>query len=196
MIWVAAVVVGLAFGAGDQYLGSLRSLVTLGPWAVAVSGMSAPWLLLPFVFGCTQDRAGRAAIVGLVATTSALAGYFAMTVSPMEGVALRSLPGAGEALLRSNLPVIVGGLVSAPVFGVLGRRWRTDRWWVAAVAVGGAFVLEPVALLISGRLSGPAWIWVAESVFGLLLLSGLAATGTAERRRPEGGVEPSAGPGP
>jgi len=182
MIFWVAILVGAAFGAADQYLGSLRSLVTLGPWAVAVSGMSAPWLLLPFVFGCTQARPRRAMLVGLIATLSALFGYFAMTVSPMEGVALKDLPEAGAALLRSNGLVIVGGIATAPGFGFLGQRWRTDRWWIGGAVVAGAFLLEPLALLATGRLSGPGWIWLAEMAAGACLALGFLVAGSRARR--------------
>jgi len=181
MIFWVAILVGVAFGAADQYLGSLRSLVSLGPWAVAVSGMSAPWLLLPFLFGCTQDRPRRAIAVGSVGVGAALAGYFAMTVSPMEGVALKDVPDAGAALLRSNGLVIVGGLVTAPAFGYLGQRWRRDRWWVSAAVVAGAFLLEPLAVLATGRLSGPGWIWLAEMAAGACLALGFLVMGNVAR---------------
>src|SRR5205807_2575599 len=107
----------------------LRSMVALGPWTVSVSQMSALWLLLPFALGCTQDRPRRAMVVGLVVTVSALVGYFAMTLSPVEGVALGRVPAGILPLLRSNLVVIVGGLVSGPGFGLLGQRWRLGRSW-------------------------------------------------------------------
>ena len=81
MAYLVAVIVGLAFGAADQYLGSMS---WLGPWASTAAQMSAPWLILPFVVGITQQRARRAAALGLVVTVSALLGYFAMTYSPME----------------------------------------------------------------------------------------------------------------
>jgi len=182
MIFVVAVLVGVGFGAADQYLGSLRSLVALGPWAVAFSGMSAPWLLLPFVFGCTQDRPRRAITVGSVAVGAALAGYFAMTVSPMEGVALKDVPSSGAALFRSNGLVILGGLITAPAFGYLGQRWRVDRWWFGATLVTGAFLLEPLALLATGRLSGPGWVWLAEMAAGACLAVGFLVAGNVARR--------------
>jgi len=68
-----AVVFGFVFGAADQYLGSR---VTLGLWAATVSTASAPWLVLPFAFGCSQVRPRRAMLLGLVVTVAALAGYF------------------------------------------------------------------------------------------------------------------------
>ena len=67
---------------GRQYLGSRPA--TLGLWASTAAQMSAPWLVLPFLTGITQQRAQRAAVLGLVVTASALVGYFAMTYSPIE----------------------------------------------------------------------------------------------------------------
>jgi hypothetical protein len=42
MAYLVAVAVGLVFGGGDQYLGSLTPILALGSWTLAVSGMSAP----------------------------------------------------------------------------------------------------------------------------------------------------------
>jgi hypothetical protein len=172
VIFVVASLVGFVFGAGDQYLGSLKPLVALGPWTVSVSQMSALWLLLPFAFGCTQDRPRRAILVGLVATSAALAGYLVMTVSPMGSVPLREFPHAAVAFAGSNLLWIVGGAVTGPLFGLLGQQWRIGRWWVGAAVVGGAFLLEPVARFFRGQLIGPSWVWMAESVLGVCLLTG------------------------
>jgi len=184
VIFVVTAVIGFAFGAGDQYLGSLSLPAALGPWTVSVSQMSALWLLLPFAFGCTQDRPRRAMLVGLVATVSGLVGYFAMTVSPVEGVALSDLRSAAVALLRSNIVVILGGLVTGPGFGLLGQRWRVSRSWSSAALVAGAFLLEPVARRIDGRLFGPSWVWRAEVTLGACLVVCFLVAGTA--RRPSG----------
>jgi len=188
MIFAVAILVGIVFGAADQYLGSLTPYVALGAWTVSVSQMSAPWLLLPFAFGCTQDRPRRAAVLGLVATLAALAGYFAMTVSPMEGVALRQIPHAALAAISANFtlahPVIVGGLLTGPLFGLAGQRWGVSRTWVVAGLVAGAFLLEPVARLADGQLFGPSWVWLAEVAFGVGLLAWLlVAANAAERGR-------------
>jgi hypothetical protein len=64
-MFLVAVVVGAGFGAGDQYLGSLN---TQGLWTVSLSMLSAPWLVLPFAFGCLQLRSSRAAVVGVDVT--------------------------------------------------------------------------------------------------------------------------------
>ena len=83
MAFLLAIVAGLVFGGVDQYLGSGRLLVEFGVWPSTASQMSAPWLILPFVAGCTQVRPGRAMLLGLVVTLSALVGYFALTLSPL-----------------------------------------------------------------------------------------------------------------
>src|SRR3954470_6770471 len=107
--FVVAAVVGLVFGAADQYIGSLKPMVALGPWTISLSQMSALWLLLPFVFGAAQVGPRRGIAIGSVATLGGLVGYFAMTVSPLE-VELSQALGAIPGLLASNVRVIVGGL--------------------------------------------------------------------------------------
>ena len=154
------------FGGADQYLGSR---IALGPWASSVSAMSAPWLLLPFVFGATQAQRRHAIAVGLVVTLAALAGYFALTLSPLEGVALGRFPGDLAALARSNVRNIVGGLISGPLFGALGWRWRTTRSRASAGLIAAAFWLEPPARLAVGQLPSPAVVWGIEIALGVCL---------------------------
>lgn len=184
MAFAVAVLVGIAFGAGDQYLGNLNVMVALGHWTVAVSQMSSLWLLLPFSVGATQEGPRRAMQMGLVVTLAALAGYFAMTLSPIEGVALRQVPRAAAGLVASNAIWILGGLVSGPVFGLLGQRWRTARSGVSAALLSGALLLEPAARGLSGRLISPGWVWAAEALAGTLLAAAFLASGPRERRAP------------
>jgi hypothetical protein len=179
MIFLVAIVVGLAFGGADQYLGSL---IRLGPWTVSVSQMSAPWLILPFAFGCTQRRPGRAALVALVATASALTGYFAMTLSPVEGVALSSALAGVPGLVGSNLQNILGGAVTAPLCGLVGYRARAGQWWPGAVLVAGALCLEPMARRAAGELYPPRFVWQAEVVLGLAVAVCAAITAAATHR--------------
>lgn len=148
---LVAAVVGLVFGAVDQYLGTIR----FGPWAWTLSGMSAPWLVLPFVVGMTQERSRRAMLLGLVVTLAALVGYFAMTYSPMEGTPIDEFLARFWTIVRTGFdPLwILGGAVTGPLFGFLGHRWRVERSRVSAVLVAGALCLEPVARAVTGRLS-------------------------------------------
>jgi uncharacterized membrane protein (UPF0136 family) len=158
-----ALVVSFVFGAGDQYLGSLSA----HPWAADVSLLSAPWLVLPFVAGWTQQDPKRAAWLGLGCTFAGLAGYCLMTLSPIENAHL-SLAGV-IGFVRSDPPVFIGGLVTGPLFGWLGYRWRTDRAWWAAAAVVGALCLEPLARLPVGRAIRFPSVWVAEVAAGVAL---------------------------
>ncbi|HEY1777815.1 MAG TPA: DUF6518 family protein [Solirubrobacteraceae bacterium] len=163
-----AAAAGLLFGGADQYLGSR---VALGPWASSLSGMSAPWLLLPFLCGLTQTSRRPAALAGLSVTVAALLGYFALTLSPLEGVAVASVPRALVGLAQSNLPWIVGGLVGGPLFGLLGERWRTRRSWPAATAVAASFCLEPLARLATGRLTPAVVVWLLEATLGCAMVA-------------------------
>ena len=179
MVYLAAVAFGLVFGGADQYLGSR---VTLGPWAYSVSAMSAPWLALPFVFGSAQRDRRRAIVVGLTVTVAALAGYFALTLSPWEGVPLGRFPGDLVALAHSNLRNIVGGLITGPLFGGLGWRWRTTRSWASAGLLAAAFCLEPVARLAAGQLSSPAAVWGVEVLLGAVLAGYFAVAGAGRHK--------------
>jgi len=176
LIWFPlAVGFGLLFGGADQYLGSL---VRLGPWASSVSAMSAPWLLLPFVFGSTQLDPRRAMLLGLTVTASALAGYFALTLSPLESVPLSHFPADLVALAHSNVRIIVAGLVTGPVFGALGRRWRITRSWLSAGLLAAAFCLEPLARLGVGQLPRPNIVWGVEIALGVCLCGYFTAART------------------
>jgi hypothetical protein len=179
MIFLAAIVIGFAFGGTDQYVGSR---IELGAWAPTVSQMSAPWLILPFAFGWTQRRPGRAACVGLAATAAALTGFFALTLSPIEGVALGDVPADLNGLLRSNLENIVGGAVTAPLCGLIGQRARAGRWWPGAVLVAGSLCLEPTARRAVGRLYPPNVVWRTELAVGMAVALLSAITAIAARR--------------
>jgi hypothetical protein len=176
-VFVLAAVIGFAFGGADQYLGSL---VRFASWAPSVSGMSAPWLALPFWLGSTQIGARRAGLLGLTATAAALLGYFALTLSPLEGVSSNQVHLIMFAW--SQRLNIVGGAVTGPVFGLLGYRWRTGRSAVSAALVAGAFCLEPVARYALGRLDPPRAVWVVEVLIGLSV-AGYFTVVSATRRR-------------
>ena len=87
---LVAVAAGFVFGGADQYLGSR---IALGPWASSVSAMSAPWLLLAVRVrdDAAQASAARWRSVWLV-TLAALAGYFALTLSPLGRRPARATP--------------------------------------------------------------------------------------------------------
>jgi hypothetical protein len=118
VVYVVTMAIGFAFGAVDQYLGSLWSFSHLGHWAVGVSLMSAPWLALPFLLGCRETSPRRAALLGWLVTQSALIGYFVLTLSPVEGVSLQGIDTLG--FVRSQLHVILPGLATGPGAWLVG----------------------------------------------------------------------------
>ena len=183
MAYLIAVILGLLFGAADQQLGSV-----VHAWGATAAQVSAPWLVLPFLFGLSQRRARRAALLGLVATASALTGYFVMTYSPLEihpWTFHRFTTGMVALTTRGYNPFyILGGLVTGPLFGYLGQRWRVRRSWVSATLVAGALLLEPAVRSMTGQLSGPARVWTIEVVSGavvaiVFIYAALTSRGTA-----------------
>jgi hypothetical protein len=147
---VVALTAAVAFGAIDQYLGSLNS-----SFLTEVSGMSAPWLLIPFLAGAWQSSARRAALVGLAATWLAVLAYVAMIVSPMEGTHLGPPP-AGHigtwtqltpqlflASLSSQWLWFAGGLIAGPLYGWFGYRWHARRSPATALLAVLPILLEP-----------------------------------------------------
>jgi hypothetical protein len=177
MAFLIAVIVGAAFGSIDQYLGSISHI----PWLGEVSLLSAPWLVLPFIFGCTQVRPKRAVLIGCVATATALVGYFVMTLTPLEGVHLDGSFGPIFALLHSEAKVIVGGALTAPMFGYLGYRWRTTRAWLSAVLVAGAICLEPLAAAAAGSLPQFSAVWITELCIGVVSATYFGVAGWRSR---------------
>ena len=184
MVFVIAILVGLAYGGGDQYLGSLRPMLELGSWTPTAAQMSAPWLLLPFALGATQTNPRRAMLLGLVVTEAAMVGYMVMTVSPVENVPLAAAPASAAAMMLAghNIAWALCGLITGPAYGLFGQRWRVSRWWVSAVAVAGAFFFEPLARVAAGQLSPPSVVWWVEVAFGAAVTVYFAAR-LVQRRR-------------
>jgi uncharacterized protein DUF6518 len=191
--YVVAVVVGLVFGAGVQYLGTLTAGSILGTWAWNVSGMSAPWLVLPFVVGMTQEHRRRAMALGLAVTLAALVGYFAMTHSPMEGAPIADFPRRVLNMMRTgyNPLWIVGGIVTGPLCGFMGHRWRVARSWISAVLVTSALCFEPLARDAVGMLSPHPFVWWAEIATGTIVAA-LFASVIATTRQAHETIPPTA----
>ncbi|HET7481555.1 MAG TPA: DUF6518 family protein [Actinomycetota bacterium] len=170
MGYVVTALGGLAFGMADQYLGSRSAL---GAWAAVASLVSAPWVLLGFVAGTTQDEHRRALLMGLLVTLAALVGYFVMTCSPIENVPLPRFGSCFVTIARTgqNPLWIAGGALFGPVYAFLGHLWRTRRSWIGAAAVVGALCLEPLARSVATpwMLSSAPEIWWIEIALGLTL---------------------------
>ncbi|MGA9858740.1 MAG: hypothetical protein WBQ18_12825 [Solirubrobacteraceae bacterium] len=133
---VGLFVVSAAFGAVDSYLGSL----SWSQAAVAASGLAAPWLVLAFAIGAVQRSGRMAALVALLCVVVALFGFIAMTWSPIEGASPRisQMP----SIVFSQIRWFVLGVLTAPVMGWLGFRWRETRSLWPSLIIATALVVE------------------------------------------------------
>lgn len=184
----ASLLLAAAYGAGSQYLGA-----QVPGWGPDVSALSAPWLLIAFFAGWAQRTPLRAALSGFGCTFAALAGYLLLTDSPLEG-AVYSVANT-RAFLISNAFTVAGGLVTGPLFGWFGHRWRTRRALLGALVCAAALCLEPLArraplgeLHFSGRAhvlanpTGSHSVVIVELAAGLLF----AAYALVARLAPRG----------
>ncbi len=161
---MASAAAGMLFGAGDQYLGSLSRL----SWSWQVAGVSAPWLVLPFLVGAIQRTGRRAAWAGGTSAMVAVAAYIAMILSPMEGVHLSDPVAQILATTRSQSPWLLGAAVVAPVYGWVGHRWKASHApWCLAIAVA-TVCLEPAARVLTGRLQPDPAVWLGELGVGVV----------------------------
>jgi hypothetical protein len=169
MVVVLALLLSAAFGAGDQYLGSLTGSghVWAAGWSSDISLLSAPWLVLPFVVGATQRVPRRAAWLGLACTYAALLGYALMTLSPVEHAHFTVATVRG--FLVSERSVLIGGVVTGPLFGWFGQRWRTRRAIGGALVTAAALCLEPLARRVTIDPIQHRDVWLAEVAAGLAL---------------------------
>jgi hypothetical protein len=172
---VLALVLSAAFGAGDQYLGSLTGSGHLwaAGWSSDVSLLSAPWLVLAFAAGATQREPRRAALLGLACTYAALVGYAVMTLSPVENAHLTAATLRG--FLFSERLVLVGGIATGPLFGWFGQQWRTRRAVAGALATAAALSLEPLARRVTVDPIRYRDVWLAEVAAGLALAAAVLA---------------------
>ena len=191
---VASLLLAAAYGAGSQYVGA-----RVPGWGPDVSALSAPWLLIAFLAGWTQRTPLRAGLLGVGCTFAALAGYLLLTDSPLEGAHYSVANTRGFVI--SNALTVAGGLVTGPLFGWFGQRWRTRRALLGALLSAGALCLEPLArraplgeLHVSGRayvLTSPIGshaVVAVEVAAGLLFAAYAVAARSASAAPGSGGA--------
>jgi len=164
---VFAALAGILVGAGDQALGSLTPITWT--WNYQAAEVSATWLVLPFVVGMCQRTTRRALIAGAVSALAAVVAYCAMILSPMEGVHLSSPFVQIVDTAYSQLPWFLGAAIVAPLYGLLGRRWRAERSLISCVVLVGTICLEPAVRTIAGRALPDKTVWIIEVLCGVLL---------------------------
>jgi len=176
-----AVVVGLsAFG-----VGALDSVIKgqgtglLG----ALSEVIVPWLLLAFLAGAVASKRRYAfgAVVGVVATMSALVGFYFVNCF-IFSYWDTSWFGALQDQIAGGRMYFELGLFSGAICGAVGTWWKEHLSMVPVVVLGLAFVLEAVArALLTNRIFGYAHqvgeielfvgtMWVAFALVATLAL--------------------------
>lgn len=156
-----ACLAALIFGAGDQYVGSLSA----HPLGADISGLSAPWLVLPFLAGALQRTGRRAVVAGAACTLFALVGYTAMTFSAIENAHF-SLAGLAGFLRGGNFRWFAAGALTGPLFGLLGHRWRVRGALWAGLSVAAIIVLEPAARHVYGNVIRSSEVATSEVCVG------------------------------
>jgi len=78
---LGALIAASLFGAFDQWIGARNNLF----WTQVSIGLSALWLLVPFIAGFLMLNQRKAAVMGLCATCLSILAFALMITSPMEG---------------------------------------------------------------------------------------------------------------
>jgi hypothetical protein len=177
----------------------------------ALGNLSAPWVLVAFVAGTWSSRLWSAALLGLLATMTALIGFYLLTTLVVD------LGGHGflddlRRELSANRAYLEGGLLTGPSFGAFGGWWRQTRSLGTTAVAGALMAGEPIVLatigaVFSGGVLGgnlpavirifPGWglstdrpaislaVYAAEFGLGLaLLLLGMQRRSALSRLRP------------
>jgi hypothetical protein len=155
--WLVALALAAALGAADEYFAG----------SAHARSLSAPWLVLAFVAGWTQRGPRRAAILSLACTYIALCGYGVMLLRP--GGTHHLALGEALAYIGHEWAVFGASLVTAPLFGWFGWRWRTERAIAGALVTAAALCLEPMARRMAMRPIRFADVALAEIAAGLAL---------------------------
>ena len=136
-----------------------------------LGNLSAPWLMVAFIAGSRSRGSGWGALLGFLATMSALLGFYLLTSLVLDF-------GFGRELWANRI-YLASGALSGPLFGALGARWQTTRLLNASVVAGALLVGEPIVLAVIGVLFpatvvGRNAIWMgvyaAELALGLVVL--------------------------
>lgn len=155
----------------------------------ALGNMSAPWAALAFLAGATRRDLRTGALAGLVATAAGLLAFYVAEAFVLD---------LGDHPLVEDLRLTAGhfnvyerfGLLSGPLYGALGALWTSRRSLLAGLALGAAFVGEPLivaGLEHTGRWGGgglfdhPLLVAAEIAVGAALVIRALRATGPRAR---------------
>jgi hypothetical protein len=144
----------------------------------ALGNTSAPWVVLPFVAGACFARARSAALAGLAVTLASLLAFYVAEAAVLD---LGAHPWWIDLRLTAGTLNVYEkwGIVSGLLYGTLGWLWAYRSKPAAAVAVGLAFVAEPLIVFAvsraglwgGGLLFAHRWLWAGEIVLGLAAIA-------------------------
>jgi hypothetical protein len=140
----------------------------------ALGNTSAPWMFVPFLAGTRCARIWHGALAGVATTLAALFGFYLAEAAILD---------LGPHPWYTDLQLTLGsgrvyetwGLLTGSIYGALGAMWAARRLIAAPIAVGLAFICEPLIVLLlqragiwgGGGLLDYPWLWIAEVVIGL-----------------------------
>jgi hypothetical protein len=140
----------------------------------ALGNTSAVWVLVPFLAGTRYSRVSHAALVGAATTLAAFFGFYLAEAAILD---LGSHPWYTDLKLTLGSGQVYEkwGLLSGLIYGALGGMWASRRLMAAPIAVGLAFICEPliVWLLVRAGIWGGGgllqyhWMWISEMLIGL-----------------------------
>jgi hypothetical protein len=94
-----------------------------------------------------------------------------MTLSPVEHAQITAATVRG--FLVSERAVLLGGIVTGPLFGWFGQQWRTRRAIAGALVTAAALSLEPLARRVTINPINDRDVWLAEVAAGLALAAAI-----------------------
>jgi DNA-binding beta-propeller fold protein YncE len=185
-------VAAAVFGAVEQRAGAGHPA-----FVAALGGMSAPWLVLPFLVGASRASRRSALALGFAVALVAVAGFLAASTGLVQ--TFTRGPSAVLWAMLGQLPWLLGAMVSGPVYGLLGYRWRVTRSWWLALAATAPVMFEPAlrwrlsswGILIWEPYAPAAW---AEALAGLALTVAAITVGPRGEIHERSGAKPPGSP--
>jgi hypothetical protein len=153
----------------------------------ALGNTSAPWVLVPFLAGTRYPRVWHAALVGVATTLAAFFGFYLAEAAILD-LGSHSWYTDLKLTLGSGQVYETWGLLSGSLYGALGGVWASRQLLAAPIAVGLAFICEPLIVLLAwwagiwdGLLLHYSWLWISEMLIGL---AGIALVVSRAQVRP------------
>ncbi len=150
-----------------------RPVVTGVFWS---GNTAAPWLLLAFLAGVSQNRRGLAPLAGALADVALVTGFYSQFL--LLDIDQGRSPGATHtgSALTSGLsrwitfitPWLVVAVIAGGVFGAVGAWWRRSGSRLAVAAVSVPFVVEPALWTLVGA-QVPPLMWAGELLVGVVI---------------------------